>query len=151
MIQIVSFRPRGKKIAWYVCRGIPRFTSPSQQIKNVILATFAHCELHLPTRTDIVLKNKLEYISQLQQSKYMSINTVNDNDNSELMNNDLSIDFTTDREVNNTNAPEIIRINTPTKYKITQQRISVALRLDLKLYPRPSRDNSTTISLHHHK
>ena len=83
MIQIVSFRPRGKKIAWYVCRGIPRFTSPSQQIKNVILATFAHCELHLPTRTGIVLKNKLEYISQLQQSKYMSINTVNGNDSSE--------------------------------------------------------------------
>ena len=66
----------------------------------------------------------------------MSINTVNDNENTELINNDLSIDLTTDREVNNINAPEFIRVNPPSKYEITQQQISAALSLDMTLYSR---------------
>jgi len=68
MIQIVSFRPRDYKRAWFVCRGIPKFSSPSQQIKNMNMDAFVHLEMHLPTRIDLTLKNKLECISQIQQS-----------------------------------------------------------------------------------
>ena len=35
------------------------------------------------------------------------------NENNELINNDISIDLTTDREVTTINAPNINRINTP--------------------------------------
>ena len=44
-----------------------------------------------------------------------------DNKNSKLINNDLSIDFTTDREVNNINAQEVIRVIPPSKFEITQK------------------------------
>ena len=110
-----------------------------------------HLEMHLPTRIDITLKNKLECISQIQQSTFISINTVNHNENSELINNDLSTEFITDREVTNINAQEVIEITPPSKYEITQKRISSALSLDLSLFPRPSRDKTTTIPLHQQK
>ena len=82
---------------------------------------FVHLEMHLPTRRDLTLKNRFEYISQLQQSTYIIINTVIDNENSELINNDLSIDYTPDREVNNINAQEVIRVIPPSKFEITQK------------------------------
>ena len=58
MIQICSYRPYGKNKVWYVCKGSPKFKSPSQQIKNVNMDAFAHLEMHLPTRRDLTLKNR---------------------------------------------------------------------------------------------
>ena len=126
-----------------MCKGNPTFCSPAKQILATKMGVLCYEHLRYLTRSDRSLKSKLEdHIDLTQNITYTELVTVEED---RIITLDTTPRISAATEAFIPSPPSLI-IRTappPLSHKYEDQIIAV-LSLDLRQYPRPSRNNANT-------